>query len=169
MSTIARSLNDDELLMCQRVFGDVLPRAFLKSKVLLANGLGAGGRPFTSIDVGTSTYRIYIGPRAWEASARTELRYKGTFVHEMTHVWQMHVDSWFGGVWFNSLKSQACHQGMAYWYGEGNLNKPWDSFNVEAQAQIVEDWFKGGLKESDPRFHYIRDDVRKGKPGFAVK
>ena len=86
----------------------------------------------------------------------------------MTHVWQMHVDSWFGAVWFNSLKTQACRQGNAYLYGDGNLNKPWDDFGVEEQAQIVEDWFKNGLRNDDPRFHYIRDNLRKGSAGFVA-
>ena len=46
--------------------------------------------------------------------------------------------------------------------------KPWDSFGVEEQAQIVEDWFKNGLKSSDPRFHYIRDNIREGAAGFVA-
>ena len=159
----ARSLNDNELLMCQRVFGGSLASSFLKSKVMLADGLGIGDRPYTSIEAGIGTYKIYIGPSAFDATARNTIKYKGTFIHEMTHVWQMHNVSWVGGVWFNSIISQACHQNMAYWYGEGNLNKPWNSFNVEAQAQIVEDWFENGLSETDPRFHYIRDNLRQGK------
>ena len=165
---IARNLNDNELIMCDRVFAGTLTPLFLKTKVMLGNGLGAGGRPFTSIDVGTSTYKIYIGPRAFDPAALVTLDYKATFIHEMTHVWQMHGSSWFGGVWFSSLTAQACRQGNAYLYGEGNLGKKqWDDYNVEEQAQIVEDWFKKGMSASDPRFPYVRDNLRKGNAGFV--
>ncbi len=37
----------------------------------------------------------------------------------------------------------------------------WGSYNVEQQASIVEDWFKNGSREDDPRFRYIRDNIRK--------
>jgi len=70
-------------------------------------------------------------------------------------------------VWLNSLVAQACRQGNAYLYGERNLNKPWDDFNIEEQAQIVEDWFKKGVSASDPRFHYVRNNIRKGRDGFV--
>jgi hypothetical protein len=36
----------------------------------------------------------------------------------------------------------------------------WSSYNVEQQAHIVEDWFKGGEREEDPLYRYIRDDIR---------
>ncbi|TWS96603.1 hypothetical protein [Reyranella sp. CPCC 100927] len=165
---ISRSLNGDEITMCERVFAGTLPTPLLRTKVMLANGLGASDRPFASYDVGIATYRIYIGPRAFDAASRVTLEYKATFVHEMTHVWQMYRSRFgFLGVWTSSLVSQACRQGNAYLYGEGNLNKPWDSFGTEEQAQIVEDWFKNGLKSTDPRFHYIRNDLRDGKPGYV--
>jgi hypothetical protein len=163
---IARGLNDNEVIMAQRVFANTFTDFFLRNKVMLANGLGAGDRPFTSIDIGTSTYRIYIGPGAWDPPTLLTLKYKSTFIHEMTHVWQMHNQSWFGAVWASSLLAQLCRQGMAYNYGQGNLNKDWDSFNVEEQAQIVEDWFKQGLTASDPRYHYVRDSIRRGNPGY---
>lgn len=163
IQSLARSLSDGELIMCQRVFAGTLPDSFLKSKVMVANGLGIGSRPYTSIEAGISTYKVYLGPGAFDSDTVITIDYKGSFIHEMTHVWQMHLQSWVGGVWFNSFMAQACHQKMAYWYGEGNLNKPWDYFNVEAQAQIVEDWFKNGMNSTDPRFHYIRDNIRMGR------
>jgi len=166
--SLARGLLDGEVAICQQVFGATLPTVFLRSKVMLKNGLGAGGRPFTSIDVGIARYHIFIGPRAFDQSAVGTLEYQATLVHEMTHVWQMHNSSWFGAVWFDSLKTQGCRQGNAYVYGEGNLNKPWDDFGVEEQAQIVEDWYKNGRRSTDPRFHYIRDNIRGGKAGFVT-
>lgn len=166
---IARSLNEDELIMCARVFAGTLPVPLLKSKVMLSNGLGAGGRPFTSFDIGVSAYRIYIGPGAFDTNSRMTMEYKATFIHEMTHVWQMYRGwSGFLGIWTSSLVSQACRQGNAYLYGEGNLKKKaWDDFGVEEQAQIVEDWFRKGLKSTDPRFHYIHNDIRDGKAGYV--
>jgi hypothetical protein len=163
-----RGLNGDEITICTRVFGPTLSREFLASKVMLYDGLGAGNRPYTNVDWGIARYEIFIGPRAFDASSLTTDNYKETLVHEMTHVWQMRESS-FGwvGVWVNSGLNQACHQGSAYWYGNGNLTKPWGSFGVEAQAHIVEDWFKEGLKSTDPRFHYIKNEIRKGQQGFV--
>src|SRR5262245_32296511 len=113
----ARGLNDNEVIMANRVFTNQFTDFFLRNKVMLANGLGAQDRPFTSIDIGTSTYRIYIGPGAWDPSTLLTLKYKSSFIHEMTHVWQMHNQSWFGAVWASSLLAQLCRQGNAYLYG----------------------------------------------------
>jgi hypothetical protein len=164
---VGRGLNSDELIICERVFSNALTRPFLSSKVMLYNGLGAGNRPFTSIDIGIGRYEIYIGASAFDPKARLTLDYKACLVHEMTHVWQMH-HSWFGAVWISSAVNQACRQGHAYLYGEGNLGKKdWDDFGAEEQAQIVEDWFRNGLHSSDPRFQYIHKNIRNGASGFV--
>jgi hypothetical protein len=38
--------------------------------------------------------------------------------------------------------------------------KSWRKFNAEQQAMIVENWYVGGMSESDEAFVYIRDNIR---------
>jgi hypothetical protein len=158
-----RGLTSSEEVLVQSVFGISLSPPFLKSKVMLYDSLGIGHRPFTSISAGIGRYEIFVGESAFDARAGTP-DFKSTLIHEMTHVWQGH-HSWLGiaGVWLSSIKCQVCRQGNAYLYGEGNLNKDWGDFGKEEQAQIVEDWYTLGMQTSDPRFHYIRDNIRKGE------
>jgi hypothetical protein len=158
-----RSLTEDEQDLVQSVFGSSLSRPFLRSKVMLHDDLGFGDRPYTSISAGIGRYEIFMGDSVFDTRANTP-PFKSTLIHEMTHVWQAH-HSWFGiaGVWLSSIKCQVLQQGSAYWYGEGNLDKDWGDFGKEAQAQIVEDWYTNGMSTSDPRFHYIRDNILKGE------
>jgi hypothetical protein len=158
-----RGLTSIEQVLVQSVFGSSLSLPFLQSNVMLYDGIGIGNRPYTSIAAGIGRYEIFMGESAFDARANTA-QFKSTLIHEMTHVWQGH-HSWFGiaGVWLSSIKCQVLRQGNAYLYGEGNLNKDWGDFGKEEQAQIVEDWYTNGMSTSDPRFHYIRDNIRKGE------
>ena len=67
--------------------------------------------------------------------------------------------------------AEAAHQTLSAIENGGNvskayrytLGKRWGQYNVEQQASIVEDWFRKGRKTTDPRYRYIRDNIRKGK------
>ena len=155
--------------MCERVFAGTLSASFVRNNVMLSNGLGAGGRPFTSIDFGRpGHYTILIGPRAFDPAAVMDINYKATFVHEMTHVWQMHVEVGSAESGSTRRRPEACRQGNAYLYGEGNLNKPWDDFGVEEQAQIVEDWFKNGLKSDRSALPLHSRQHPQGNAGYVA-
>jgi hypothetical protein len=58
-----------------------------------------------------------------------------------------------------SVVAQALHGGAAYNF---TLGQPWKSYNPEQQATIVEQWFVGGQRTTDPRYPYIANHVRKG-------
>jgi hypothetical protein len=109
---------------------------------------------------------------------------KSTLIHELTHVWQGHHDR---GAWdyvAKSLYVQGKYGEKAYAYDKSNY-KDWDTYNVEQQAQIVEDWYgvasagqqadamirlpDGSLDrrhddtldgEDDPRYKYIVENIR---------
>ena len=159
-----RSLTEPEQALVTSVFLSSLPPPFLQSKVMLQDSIGIGSRPYTSISAGIGRYEINMGDGAFDARAKTP-DFKSTLIHEMTHVWQGHHSRLgIAGVWLSSIKCQVQRQGNAYLYGEGNLNrKDWDDFGAEEQAQIVQDWYTNGMLTSDPRFHFIRDNIRMGK------
>lgn len=137
-----------------QVFGKTLPY----DKIMLSGGLGAGNRPFTIPDIGMpGRYIIHIGTdKHW--SSRKPSDYYKTLIHELTHVWQGY-NSWFAwGYTLDSAWSQVHKQGNAYLYSKQWLD--WDDYNVEQQAQIVEDWYAAGCSTTDPRWKYIRDNIR---------
>ena len=86
-------------------------------------------------------------------------RYRDTFIHEMTHVWQF-----YHGYWVNIRALWAMTIGKGYSYTL-NSDDAWDDFNVEQQAQIVEDWFANGMSPNDDRFVFIDKIIRPGVEG----
>ena len=174
--TKERNLTTKEQTEATGVFGNTLPRwEFIK----ITNGLGINDRAFTvrgikftkvgtiakiggivggigSVGSALANLFIYmhVGPQMY-ADALTD---SGTFIHEMTHVWQYHHGS---PVIFDSLKNQALLGDKAYDYVAG---KSWGTYNVEQQAHIVEDWYKYPSLKPDLD-SYITDYVRKGKTG----
>ncbi|HEY6982507.1 MAG TPA: hypothetical protein VH499_16260 [Reyranella sp.] len=46
------------------------------------------------------------------------------------------------------------------------LGKPWDDYNKEQQAHIVEDWYTNGRLKSDDRYPYVRLVIRSGRIDF---
>jgi len=158
-----RGLETAELVIINRVFRSSLPNDFLRQKVMLRNTLGLGGRPFTEISAGIGRYELHMGWEVVSGKSKSDA-FNNVLVHEMTHVWQSR-HSWWGiaGVWASSIKCHVCRQMNAYEYGEGNLGrKEWGDFGKEEQAQIVEDWYTAGEDTTDPRYQYIRDNIRAG-------
>lgn len=81
------------------------------------------------------------------------------FIHEMTHVWQYRNDS---GVMRSAIWARSPF-GAGYDY---KLGKPWDDYNKEQQAHIVEDWYTNGRLKSDDRYPYVRLVIRSGRIDF---
>lgn len=132
------------------------------SRVEISDGLGLGDRPWTSC--GIWKYTIHLGPDGYKNAVAP--KWAPTLIHELTHVWQgQNGVLGFGFM----LKSVGCQcrafvtkldTAAAYKY---ELGKEWDDYNVEQQASIVEDWYCNGLKDTDPRYRYVRDNIRRGK------
>jgi hypothetical protein len=88
---------------------------------------------------------------------------KGTFIHELMHVWQSYYSPYRWGYVANSL----CHRYLllkgqkAYDYVAG---KTWREYTVEQQAKIIEDWFRLGspTSESVMGYDFVRDHIRPG-------
>lgn len=169
-----RPLSAGEEALAREVFRDQLPygKIFIADFFLPGNtGVPvtlASGAGLLTIRRLTS-YTIYFGKEVYQSGADTAA-HRDTFIHELTHVWQGHHSTVY---WSYKVKSsiaqswaifQHRNRGMAYVYqlDEGNP-KPWRAYNVEQQGNIVRDWFRNGMREDDPLYRYISENIRQGK------
>jgi hypothetical protein len=143
------------------VFGN----SIILGQVRLQDDLGAGGRPWTTppTPLYSAYYRLHVGP-AFGSMISSSFR-RRLLIHEMTHVWQgqFRLPFVFNSAWHQTLAviSTGGDVAPAYTYTTGSA---WKNYNCEQQASIVEDWYVNGSLESDTRFRYIRDNIRKGAP-----
>ena len=178
---LPRGLRELEKSVAREVFQEVLPF----SRIYLSDGLGKNGRPFTlpvtlvqemsptwSIAIGAlgkwisdkvapaARYIIFVGD-AYDQGLNSTDSNKRTLIHELTHVWQGENSDWTWGYVFNSLHHQLIRGEHAYDYDPDKLGESeWDDYNVEQQANIVEDWYSGGKKETDPRYKFVKSVIR---------
>lgn len=162
-----RRLKPEEVEIARRVFGDAIPY----DRVCVTPLLGLGRRPFTTtlppFTPFALGYALSVGREGYRGMESTG-RLRGLLVHELTHVWQgcRH----FPSCWFmlNSILNQGLAAisrrlgrgpASAYAYEPG---RPWEEYNAEQQASIVQDWFLAGEREDDERFVYVRDRLRAG-------
>lgn len=169
-----RPLTDEEFAFADAVFQGTLPR----DRVTLTNMIGLGSRPFTMPTLGNEIL-VNLG-----AGFEDPIRYNGfgdpdnpnrqapgqLYIHELTHVWQIHHASFLPGLMCDAVANQVTTIGGdmgVYEYGPADA--AWSEFNLEQQASIVDDWFAGSGRQSGPSasetnlyFRYIRDNVRVG-------
>ena len=166
----SRPINGDEVALARQVFGEQLPY----EQIHIANFYlpGNEGVPVT-VASGTAVipiksltqYTIYFGPTVFRDGAQTP-GIRNTFIHELTHVWQGHHSTFSWEFMADSLLAQGraliVHgdRNKAYDFVAGET---WDSYNVEQQANIVENWFANGMNTSDPLYVYITDNIRAGR------
>jgi hypothetical protein len=141
-------------------------------KVLISDALGKKNSVFTMptripmgpyFNVGRERggkYVIHAGAGYFGMSRSPDDR--STLIHELTHVWQgehSQTERWSGPYWFNSLCWQLdYYTADAYWYSTTDL-LDWGDYQAEQQAQMVEDWYTGGMKkdpDADFRFYYVQ-------------
>ena len=166
----SRLLKQSEIDFARQVFEDQLPY----NKVHLASYYLPGNQGIAVTLASVSTlipvrslrnYTIYFGPDVFRDGAdRPGVR--DTFIHELTHVWQ----GYNGGLGWEYMVESMIAQGHAV-ITRGDRNraydyKPgadWNSYNVEQQALIVQDWFRNGCREDDERYSYVVNNIRAGR------
>ena len=163
-----RSLSTAEKNLAKSVFQNTINYDMVK----ITDTLGAGGRPWT-----TNTppmYMINVGGNY--SSLTSNNKRKRLLIHELSHVWQ-------GQHLVPFMLNSAAHQSLSAINNGGDtapaysytVGKPWGQYNVEQQASIVAHWYTptttcfengpcgGGMKATDSRYRYIRDNIRKNK------
>jgi len=155
----SRSIYPTEYRLAQEVFGRTLPE---RNRISISEKLMNGDAMAEQHIFGF--YTLYLGPKGYENARCQEFMWPGrvdkvveVFIHEMVHVWQFHHGI---NVWFEGLKTHLTRGDKAYYYTAG---KNWEDYNIEQQAQIVQDWFFFGGKETHDNYPYIRDCIRQGK------
>jgi hypothetical protein len=161
-----RGLTEAEKSLARRVFADSLPY----DSIYLSNEIGLEQRQYTiPRPLHAGSFVINIGPRIFADATDSsvidnEQSGDAIFIHELTHIWQgVHRDSRFDYIG-DSVYNQLRYRDKAYAVDGSRVGvSTWGSFNAEQQATIVEDWYVGGMRESDAAFVYIRDHIRAGK------
>lgn len=149
-----RLLTQSEISLAKKVFEKTLPYG----AIYLSDALGLQERAYTVPHPAMiGSYLINIGTDGF-ADASTTANDQ-TLIHELTHVWQGVHRSHPLAYIFDSLHNQARLGSDAYNYVVG---EDWSSYGAEQQAMIVEDWYRLGMNEADPRFRHIRDNIRAG-------
>lgn len=177
--TKARLMSSAEYDIVERVTDDTLP---WRIRIIVTNGAGASGRPFT---IPTSLVPTILGAAAAPfmapviavvgylgsainlaylmnvGSAYDDMSVRNTdlLVHESMHVWQGKNSVFALSYVFDSCLNQCLRGSAAYRYTAG---ESWSDYNVEQQASIVEDWYVSGEPESGDLWPYVRDHVREG-------
>ncbi len=162
-----RFLNDAEKDLARKVFEETLPYG----AIYLSNGLGLERRAYTiPHPLHFGSYVIHIGPDSFPDATDSSVCMFGqtvdaVFIHELTHVWQgVNRRHAFDYV-LDSVYNQIRFGSKAYDLNQDDVGKKkWKEFNAEQQAMIVENWYVGGMVESDPAFTYIRDNIRARTP-----
>jgi vacuolar-type H+-ATPase subunit H len=162
-----RLLTDAEKDLARTVFAETVPYG----KVYLSNGRGLGQRAYTiPHPLHLGSFVIHIGPDIFrDATDSSNLMFNQTgdsvFIHEMTHVWQGVNRSTAFDYILDSLYNQIHSGSHAYDLVQAEVGtKSWDKFNAEQQAMIVQNWYVGGMLESDAAFIYIKDNIRARNP-----
>ncbi|MGH6612764.1 hypothetical protein [Sphingomonas sp.] len=189
-SEIIRALvKDRELTVGERTLLDAVFQSKVDfNDVRITNVAGLGGRPFTMPGVDGKTY-LNLGGQFRNGTAHYTDDYavasdkqKALLVHEMTHAWQIEHGSFLPGIICAGIENQVNNTLISdHVYMPGPPSTPWRDFNLEQQAQTIEDWYSGqetqewrnavpqlsnvdraGMQKDDPYFHYVRDHIRKG-------
>jgi hypothetical protein len=166
----SRLLKKSEIEFARQVFEDRLPydRVYLSSRFFPFNEGTAVTVASLSTFVPVRTmrsYTIFVGPDVFDEGADGP-RFRDTFIHELTHVWQGYHGLLGWAYMAQSMLSQGYallthrDRNKAYLYTTG---KAWREYNVEQQAFIVQDWYLNGMREDDERFTYVARHIRAGK------
>jgi hypothetical protein len=167
-----RHPTDAEYAFLVSIFGNTLPA---RDRILITNLTGLGGRPFVSVDkLVAGNYTVNLGVNDCAQTPMTCTWKDNTtpgqlFVHEITHVWQLHQASLTGGQTFENIWTQITEGKDAYAYTCGS---GWDSYGPEQQANIADTWFANRPAQALARmaqpgstceYQYVVENLRKGR------
>ncbi len=154
---LKRKLTLDEKIFAQQVFNNTLPY----DDIYVSNTIGAQDRQYVTPELRhDGGWIMHLGRAMYAGATLTSER--ETFIHELTHVWQSYHSPFRWRYAANSMCQQIVLMkgSKAYDYENGF---DWKDYNAEQQAQIVMHWYQLGMSETDARYEYVRDHIRKGE------
>lgn len=128
------------------LFNSTLPS---RSKILISNLSGVGNRPFVW-PTGTGHFLINMS----ESGYKNALYKEGQFIHEIAHVWQLHISDnikWTIGAITTQIKNSITNKNAYIVDCKDN----WGSMNLEQQAKVAEQCF---LDRKDGKFGECYED-----------
>ena len=166
-----RTISGAEYEFANKVFGGTLPQ---KEKIVITNMTGLGGSAFVIPGVDGKIY-MNLG-NGYDDPIKYRLdqypRDGQVFIHEMTHVWQVHHSKFIPGLICSGISNQTSNMVGGEVYTVGAPGELWSNINLESQASIVDQWFEGrqtvhvpkraAEDPNDPYYFYIRDNIRAG-------
>ncbi|MDE3196892.1 MAG: hypothetical protein KGN84_11145 [Acidobacteriota bacterium] len=165
-------LSAEEYGFCLQVFGGSVPSAV---PVIKTNLSGFSGRAFTLPGVDGNTYvnlgDAYNSPTTYKNGSYP--RPGELLIHEMTHVWQIHYQTFTPGLICSGIVNGIDNQVGQSVYQYGPPGPAWGDFGLEQQGAIVDQWF-GGVQvvsapnrkpedPNDPYFPYVANNIRAGR------
>ena len=179
-----RTISSEEYAFANNVFHNTLPPI---TQIRLTNLSSVNGRAFTAPSTDGNIYMnlgaAYGSPMTYTNGAYP--RPGEVFIHEMTHVWQIYHSSFVPGLICQAVVNQTKYTLGTNVYAYGPPTTPWDSFNLEEQGAVVDQWFGGVPHEwaptrtgsyttnedpssptfgvSDAYYPYIQNNIRAGK------
>ena len=163
-----RKLSPEERMLAEFVFGDTLPPY---DRIILTNFIGLGNRAFVMPNT-AGEYLVNLGGD-YDDPIRSshDPEYGQLLIHELTHVWQIHHNSFVPGLICEGILNQSRYIILDKdVYNPGAGKKDWSTFNLEQQAKIVDLWYGGYLpvgkqkvtrfvggpcSTSHPFYHYV--------------
>jgi hypothetical protein len=171
----SRPINPEEIALARKVFGDHLPY----DQIQLTNLAGIGGRAFTAPGVDGKTYcnlGLALDNTLGADPSRSYPNAGELLIHELTHAWQIARNGFIPGFVCSGVVNQTAYVMGDNVYAYGPAGPDWASFNLEQQAQIVNEWFAGdgrsrgwgAMNSANPYARYITGNILADRAGYST-
>lgn len=183
-----RAMSGTEIDFAKRVFGDHIDYDRVRLTDLSQNNDRKFVMPSVDGSILVNLGSAFANPLTYTSTTGEYLQPGSLFIHELVHAWQITQ---------RSLPSVISDMSSNYDYHSGTTaagrlmdrswtTRAWDSFNIEQQAHIVNDWYGAHVRRqgagwaiqdgvpvtdlgsqaalTDPAWRFIRDHIRLGAP-----
>lgn len=183
-----RAMSGAEIDFAKRVFGDHIDYDRVRLTDLSQNNDRKFVMPSVDGSILVNLGSAFANPLTYTSTTGEYLQPGSLFIHELVHAWQITQ---------RSLPSVISDMSSNYDYHSGTTaagrlmdrswtTRAWDSFNIEQQAHIVNDWYGAHVRRqgagwaiqdgvpvtdlgsqaalTDPAWRFIRDHIRLGAP-----
>jgi hypothetical protein len=144
-----------------------------RENIIKTNMYGIGGRPFTVPNAaGQIIMNLgpgYFDPTRWVRPGK-DIVAGQTFIHEMTHAWQIQNDQtvdFVCGALDNQIRYTLLNDSSVYNPAGGR--KQWSDYNLEQQATLIEMWYEDGCYFHHPFFRFVDGNIRQAVPGAGTR